>query len=91
MKRRSFLRLLGLAPVVAAAPGLAMPRPESPKDIITGLSAATDPQFIGSEQVSHPIVYEGGQFYLNAGSIRSSNGKLVIDMHGGNCSIRIHD
>ncbi|MBK3745280.1 hypothetical protein G3A39_39545 [Paraburkholderia aspalathi] len=36
MKRRAFLSMLGLAPVVATVPALAaLPKPENPKEIVT--------------------------------------------------------
>ena len=34
MKRRAFLRMLGLAPVVAASTSLALPKPDRPDEMV---------------------------------------------------------
>lgn len=36
MKRRTFLRMLSLAPVAAALPAMALPRPENVKETVKG-------------------------------------------------------
>lgn len=36
MKRRAFLRMLGLAPIVAASSSLALPKPDNPKRLADG-------------------------------------------------------
>ena len=36
MKRRAFLRMIGLAPVAVALPAMALPRPDNVKDTVKG-------------------------------------------------------
>lgn len=36
MKRRAFLRMIGLAPVAAALPAMALPRPDNVKETVKG-------------------------------------------------------
>lgn len=90
MKRRTFLRMLGLAPVAAAVPAMALPRPENVKNIVTGES--------GPEAV-YPFVHKDGTTFfkqanieqINIGTMRSSNGKTVIEsLDGGDAVLRLH-
>lgn len=86
MKRRAFLRMLGVAPVVAAVPAVAVTKPDNPKRLAAGGSAVSSRSVMVGEC---PFVFERGEFMVNATSLRSRNGKLVIDFGGGACEVRI--
>lgn len=49
MNRRRFLSFIGLAPVAAALPAMALPRPDNVKDTVKG-----------SVRMSHQMMHEGG-------------------------------
>ncbi|WP_455296490.1 hypothetical protein [Brucella pituitosa] len=81
MKRRSFLRMLGLAPIVAASPSLALPKPDSPKRLAEGgLVNAGEPRLYG-EAACQSAAFD---------SIRSSDGRLMIASDGTHSTIKIH-
>lgn len=55
MNRRRFLSFLGLAPVAAALPAMALPRPDKPTDIAEGMF-----RVIGDENgEQHGLVVDG--------------------------------
>lgn len=66
MERRSFLRMLGLAPVVAAAPALARLAPETVGEVVAVTTIRPELIVTGSIQAAK----------INAGSI--ALGKLVV-------------
>ncbi len=78
MKRRTFLRMLGLAPVAAAVPAMALPRPEKPAIDARG----ADPEAIGKlEQVvsQQRLDFGANIGSITAGTIRTRNG-IEMDM-----------
>lgn len=88
MKRRAFLTLLGLAPVVAQA----LPRPANPVTLAKG-GPVTPTKYIvgetGGEAIMPPTSLALNQGTIIAGSLRSKNNKFVVDLSGGR--ITIHD
>lgn len=90
MKRRAFLRLLGIAPVVAAVPAIATTKPDNPKRLAAGGSVrSTRPMVMGEHPSEHPFTFERGELVVNPAHLRSRDGKMVIDMSGGVASIQI--
>lgn len=94
MNRRSFLSFLGLAPVAAAVPAMALPRAEKPTDIdydalssdirkmwVESIEKATGPQEATSEHIDHLAVdvHSANIGSITAGTIRTRNG-IEMDM-----------
>lgn len=90
MKRRAFLRMLGIAPVVAAVPAISTTRPDNPKRLAAGGSVwPSRPTVMGEHPSEHPFIFERGELVINPARLRSRDGKMVIDMSGGVASIQI--
>lgn len=90
MKRRAFLRMLGIAPVVAAVPAIATTRPDNPKRLAAGGSVGLSrPTVMGEHPSEYPFIFERGELVINPARLRSRDGKMVIDMSGGVASIQI--
>jgi len=78
MNRRRFLSFLGLAPVAAAVPAMALPRPEKPAIDARG----ADPEAIAKlkQVVSQQRLDFGAKIgSITAGTIRTRNG-IEMDM-----------
>ena len=58
MKRRAFLRMLGLAPVLAATPSLALPKPDSPKRLADGGLVGPSRPFRVGEALSEQVEFQ---------------------------------
>lgn len=88
MQRRAFLKFLGLAPVAAAVPAMALPRAGNVKNIVTGEAG---PELVINPEITKPLIFEDGKFWINqanirsitAGTLRTSNG-IEMDMQTGN-------
>jgi hypothetical protein len=80
MNRRSFLAALGVAPIAVAGAASAMPA----KRVLDGeiLPPLKDVPLDGDQ----PFIFEGGQLRVNAGRIRSADGRTVLDMGAGSIS-----
>ncbi|KAB2655902.1 twin-arginine translocation signal domain-containing protein [Brucella tritici] len=71
MNRRRFLSFLGLAPVAAAVPAMALPRAEKPTEIAKGTFRMT------AETMG---VYSANIGSITAGILRSDDGKVICDL-----------
>lgn len=68
MKRRTFLRMLSLAPVAAAVPAIALPRPENVKETV---KSTVDMDYsIGSVELEKPLIFKDRHFQINLAHIR---------------------
>lgn len=80
MKRRSFLRMLGFVPIVAATPSIALPTPDNPKRLADGGAiGAGEPRLYG-EIPSAQVVFD---------RIASADGNMLILSDGGTAMINI--
>ncbi|APX70745.1 MULTISPECIES: hypothetical protein [unclassified Brucella] len=76
MNRRRFLSFLGLAPVAAAVPAMALPRAEKPTEIDV------------NPEITKPLIFQDGKFWINpanigsveAGILRSADGSIVCEL-----------
>ncbi|MDH0126664.1 hypothetical protein N7376_22060 [Brucella intermedia GD04153] len=66
MNRRRFLSFLGLAPVAAAVPAMALPRAENVKNIVTGEAG---PELIINPEITKPLTFKGGKLWINPANI----------------------
>lgn len=74
MNRRRFLSFIGLAPVAAALPAMALPRPENVKDTVKGSVTMGDRAWSQSEM------------FLDVSQAGPS--KIVIDYDALDCDLR---
>ncbi|MBA8822307.1 hypothetical protein BRY73_02890 [Ochrobactrum sp. P6BS-III] len=71
MNRRRFLSFLGLAPVAAAVPAMALPRAEKPTEVAKGTFRMTaETQGVHSANIGS----------VTAGTLRSADGKVICDL-----------
>lgn len=88
MKRRAFLTMLGLAPVVAQA----LPRPANPVELAKG-GPITKAKYLVGEK---PFVFESGELYMTnvctntitAGILRSKDNKFSVDLSNRRITFR---
>ncbi|UWF67446.1 MULTISPECIES: twin-arginine translocation signal domain-containing protein [unclassified Brucella] len=57
MNRRRFLSFLGLAPVAAAVPAMALPSPEKPTDIDV------------NPEITKPLIFKDGKLWINQANV----------------------
>lgn len=90
MKRRAFLRMLGLAPVLAVTPSLALPKPDSPKRLASG-GAVGMPQsrIVGEVPNGFPLTFENGRLTMQTSVTRPRDGKVTIVDRGDTAGFRI--
>lgn len=82
MKRRAFLRMLGLAPVVAASTSLALPKPDRPDETVNGGSVGE----LGPELIAPAPARIGNITFT---SIQSRKGAWSFDTQAGELRIAL--
>ncbi|PQA72208.1 twin-arginine translocation signal domain-containing protein [Brucella oryzae] len=81
MNRRRFLSFLGLAPVAAAVPAMALPRVDSP--LATGGVVNVKVKYHVGERGPETVLPLANIGSITAGTLRTSNG-IEMDMQSGN-------
>lgn len=84
MNRRRFLSFFGFAPLIAAAPAVALPKPDKPTDIdkitvklsIDGSDMCKMLEEIASDQakmlqseLTQPLIFQDGKLWINPANI----------------------
>lgn len=76
MNRRRFLSFIGLAPVAAALPTMALPRPDNVKDTV---KPTVDMDYaIGSVELEKPLIFKDGKLQINLAHIKQITGERDI-------------
>ncbi len=75
MKRRTFLRMLGLAPASVALPAMALPRPENVNNIVTGEAG---PELVINSEITKPLIFKDGKLQINLAHIKQITGERDI-------------
>lgn len=81
MKRRSFLRMLGFAPIVAASPSLALPKSDNPKRLADGGVAGTGKPGLYGDVPSAQVIFS---------RIASADGNMLMIGNDETASIKIY-
>ncbi|ALJ98298.1 hypothetical protein BiPBO1_85 [Brucella phage BiPBO1] len=66
MNRRRFLSFLGLAPVAAAVPAMALARAENVKNIVTGEAG---PEMVINSESQKPLIFKDGKLWINPANV----------------------
>ncbi len=78
MNRRKFLSFLGLAPVAAAVPAMALPRAEKP--LATGAVVKGKARLMVGESAPELVLPNANIGSVTAGLLRSDDGKVIFDL-----------
>lgn len=93
MKRRTFLRMLSLAPVAAAVPAMALPRPDKPTDIDSLKIDVSGPEPETMRRLMDDIDKDQAKFLERVTSVKDDeNGEqhgLVVDGRPVKCKFPV--